>query len=315
MKSVRGWNCILRNDKEKIRAGQMEDGRRKFHRTGKAMKKHGNLREAAFLLPSLAGVFIFVFCPFADVVRRSFVNVAGKEFTGFHNYKMVLENKAFQLAAGNTLKFLLVCVPLLLAVSLLLANVVYFGGMKLYRDVCLLPMAIPVVSLTFVWRMIFHRNGLLNSYLGTTADWLNVSSAFWVLIGSFLWKNTGYYVVLWLAGLEGIPKELYEAAAVDGADFWTRFRYITLPGLKPVCSAAFVLAITGALKSYRESYLLSGEYPHKSIYMIPHLMHNWFRDMSMEKMSAAAVLLVLLFAGLVWPFRKKGGGNLDSLGG
>lgn len=122
-------------------------------------------------------------------------------------------------------------------------------------------------------------------------------------------------MVLWLTGLEKIPKELYEAAAVDGAGFWRKFCSITLPGLKPVFSAAFVLAITGTLKSYRESYLLAGEYPDKSIYMIQHLFHNWFRDMSMEKMAAGAVMLVCIFAVIVYPFRKKGGGNLDSLSG
>ncbi|MCI9136080.1 MAG: sugar ABC transporter permease [Lachnospiraceae bacterium] len=268
-----------------------------------------------FVLPSLAGVSIFVFLPFADVVRRSFASAAGKEFTGLHNYKVVLENKAFRLAVGNTGKFLLVCVPLLLAVSLLLAVIVHFGGMKFYRNVCLLPMAVPVVSLTFVWNMVFHRNGLLNSYGNSSIDWLNSSHAFGVLAASFLWKNTGYYVVLWLAGLEKIPKELYEAAAVDGAGFWRKFCSITLPGLKPVFSAAFVLAITGTLKSYRESYLLAGEYPDKSIYMVQHLFHNWFRDMSMEKMAAGAVMLVCIFAVIVYPFRKKGGGNLDSLSG
>ncbi len=265
-------------------------------------KIYCNLKDFVFVWPSLAGVSVFVFFPFADVVKRSFANVAGEMFVGFYNYKTVFENEAFHLAIGNTLKFIVVCVPLLLICSLLLANIVYFGTAELYRNVCLLPMAVPVVSLVFVWKIIFHRNGLINSCFGIETDWLNSCYAFWVLAATFLWKNMGYYVVLWLAGLESIPKSLYEAASVDGAGCCQTFWHITLPGLKPMFSATLILAVTGSLKSYRECYLLAGEYPDKSIYMIQHLFHNWFRDMSVEKMSASAVVLVCVFAVIAYPF-------------
>ncbi|MCI9083510.1 MAG: sugar ABC transporter permease [Lachnospiraceae bacterium] len=267
------------------------------------MKKiYCSLKDFAFILPSLAGVSIFVFVPFADVVKRSFTNVAGEMFVGFQNYKTVFENEAFHLAMKNTIRFILICVPLLLISSLVLANIVYFGTAKFYKNVCLLPMAVPVVSLVFVWKMVFHRNGLINSCLGIGTDWLNSSYAFWVLAATFLWKNMGYYVVLWLAGLNGIPQSLYEAAAVDGAGSGRVLWHITLPGLKPMFSATLILAITGSLKSYRECYLLAGEYPDKSIYMIQHLFHNWFRDMSVEKMSASAVMVVCVFTVIVYPF-------------
>ncbi len=268
-------------------------------------KIYGSLKDFAFILPSLAGVSVFVFFPFADVVKRSFTNISGETFVGLCNYKTVFENEAFHLAMRNTLKFILVCVPLLLVCSLLLANIVYFGTAEYYRSFCLLPMAVPVVSLVFVWKMLFHRNGLVNSCFGMETDWLNSSYAFWVLVTTFLWKNVGYYVVLWLAGLEAIPKSLYEAANVDGAGVCSTFWHITLPGLKPMFSAALILAIIGTLKSYRECYLLAGEYPDKSIYMIQHLFHNWFRDMSVEKMSASAVVIVCVFVVIVYPFRKR----------
>ena len=86
-------------------------------------KKDCNLKDFMFILPSLVGVSIFVFFPFADVVKRSFTNVTGQMFVGFQNYKTVFENEAFHLAMGNTLKFILICVPLLLICSLLLANI------------------------------------------------------------------------------------------------------------------------------------------------------------------------------------------------
>lgn len=273
---------------------------------GKGRKKiYYSLKDFVFVLPSLAGVSLFVFLPFADVVKRSFTNVTGEMFVGFRNYKTVFGNEAFHLAMGNTLRFILVCVPLLLACSLLLANIVYFGTAEYYRNFCLLPMAVPVVSLVFVWKMLFHRNGLINSYFGMEADWLNSSFAFWILAATFLWKNMGYYVVLWLAGLEAIPKSLYEAANVDGAGVCATFWHITLPGLKPMFSATLILAITGSLKSYRECYLLAGEYPDKSIYMIQHLFHNWFRDMSVEKMSASAVVIVCVFIVIVYLYERR----------
>ncbi len=276
-------------------------------------KRYQKLKCFAFLLPSLAGVSVFVFVPFGDVVRRSFTSAMGDTFTGLGNYRTVFTNTAFRLAAGNTGRFLIVCVPLLMAVSLLLANIVYFGNMQFYRKVCLLPMAVPVASLVFVWNMLFHRNGLLNSYLHLTEDWLHSSAAFTVLVVSFLWKNTGYYVILWITGLKDIPDSLYEAAVLDGAGTLAKFIHITLPGLKPMTSAVLILALTNAFKVYRESYLMAGEYPDKSIYMIQHIFHNWFRDMSIEKMAAGAVVMVCIFTVIVFPFRKKGGGNLETL--
>lgn len=268
----------------------------------------GGFKEFAFIIPSLAGVLIFVFIPFCDVVRRSFTNVTGKAFTGLNNYKVIFTKDAFRLAIMNTGRFIIICVPILLILSLLIANMIYFSRATIFRNICLLPMAVPIATMVFVWKMIFHRNGLFNSWFGFERDWIHSSNAFGVLVASYLWKNTGYYVVLWMAGLSGIPVCQYEAAGIDGAGSMNKFLYITLPGLKPMINTTLILAITGTLKSYREAYLLAGEYPDKSIYMIQHMFHNWFRDMSVDKMAAGAVIIVCVFAVVVYPFRKKGGG-------
>lgn len=279
----------------------------KFHRSWNCISqsKRRNLKSFAFVIPSLIGVFIFVLIPFCDVIRRSFTNVSGEIFTGLDNYKMLVENKAFLLAMKNTGRFIAVCVPLLLIISLVLANFIFFGRHNFLRKICLLPMAVPIASLVFMWQVLFHKYGLLNSWLHIEVDWLHSSNAYWILIFSFLWKNMGYYVVLWIAGLQGIPKSLYEAASVDGAGTIRKFYYITMPGLAPMASMTIVLALTGSFKSYREAYLLAGEYPDKSIYMVQHLFQNWFREMSLEKMTASAVILVCIFAVAVYPFRKK----------
>ena len=200
-------------------------------------KKNG-LLGLLFLAPSLLGVCIFVLIPFADVVRRSFRNAMGSSFTGIENYHTVWNNEAFRLAAGNTLRFILVCVPLLLLLSLVCALVI--SRMRIlqefFKTTFLFPMAIPVASVVLLWRLFLDQKGFFNeavSFLGLSpVHWMNSESAFGVLVFTYVWKNAGYDIILWLAGLSDIPKERYEAASVDGAGAWKSFLYVTLPGLR-----------------------------------------------------------------------------------
>ena len=184
-----------------------------------------------FLLPSLAGTAVFVLLPFAETVRRSFFDTLGRNFVGLANYRSVLGNSAFRLAAKNTARFVCTCVPLLLAVSLLLALGVRAVARRrdgsetrrgrLFRTSFLLPMAIPVASIVVLWQALFAQNGLVNGALAALGaqpvDFMGTGAAFWVLVLTYVWKNAGYDMVLWLAGLDGISADLYEAAAVDGA--------------------------------------------------------------------------------------------------
>ncbi len=257
-----------------------------------------------FLLPSLTGVTVFILLPFADVVRRSFTSVLGA-FTGLKNYQTVLHNSAFLRAAINTGKFTAVCIPLLLGISLL-AAVLLQGQKKLgsaLKSAYLLPMAIPVASVVLLWKVLFMRNGLLNGFLAwfgaEPVDWMNSGSAFYVLVFSYLWKNLGYDVILWLAGLAGIPEEIYEAARVDGAGEWRIFVSITMPNLLPSLYTIAVLSFLNSFKAFREAYLVAGDYPHESIYLMQHLFNNWFRDLALDKMAAAAVLTAAVILALV----------------
>ena len=175
-----------------------------------------------FLAPSLAGLCVFVLVPFADAVRRSFTDAMGSRFVGVANYASVLGNSAFRLAAGNTARFIGVCVPLLLCVSLLLAVAVRAAkdGGRIFKTTYLIPMAIPVASIVLLWQALFHRQGLVNAVLSALGaqpvDFMGTDAAFWVLIGTYVWKNAGYDMILWMAGLDGISDSLYEAARVDG---------------------------------------------------------------------------------------------------
>lgn len=251
-----------------------------------------------FLLPSFLGIFVFVLLPFLDAVRRSFFEAMGGRFVGFQNYRTVLENEAFRLAVKNTGRFILVCIPLLLLLSLLLSLMMQHRG-DFFKVSFLIPMAIPVASVALLWKIFFHNQGILNHLLiklgSQPTDWMNTDYAFLVLVFSYLWKNTGYDCVLWLSGLSGIPGSIYEAAAMDGAGAFKKFFYITLPGLLPTLYVAAVMSLVNSFKVFREAYLVAGAYPQNSIYMLQHLLNNWFISLDIQKMCAAAVMLAMVF--------------------
>lgn len=277
----------------------------------KRNKRKQNLSEERaawlFLLPSLLGLSIFVLIPFCETVRRSFTNALGTSWVGLKNYTGVVQNTAFQLAASNTAKFIAVCLPLLLAISLLLALLVRMLNPKgrLYKTTFLIPMAIPVASIVLLWQVLFEKNGFINGFLvkigAQPVDFMQTNAAFWVLIFTYLWKNSGYDMILWLAGLDGISDSLYEAASVDGATALQKFWFITLPGLLPTLGLTAVLSLLNTFKVFREAYLVAGSYPHKSIYLLQHLFNNWFLDLDLGRLSAAAVLTAIALLCLILP--------------
>lgn len=276
---------------------------------------HRKNRGIFFLLPSLLGVSVFYVIPYLDVVRRSFLGAVDGTFVGIKNYQTVLTNTAFRLAAGNTLRFTLVCMPILITLSLFVAVVLSKGKHgKLLKSCFLMPMALPAVSVALLWQLLFDKQGLLNGWLSifgvTGQDWMNTDNAFYILVFSYIWKNLGYDVVLWMAGLSGISESIYEAARVDGASEWKCFTRITLPNLKPALYTITVLSFLNSFKVFREAYLVAGNYPHDTIYLLQHLFNNWFRDMSLDKMAASAVLVsgviivLILLLGRMWEERE-----------
>lgn len=255
-----------------------------------------------FLLPSLAGTAVFVLLPYVDVVRRSFFEAAGGRFVAMQNYVTVVGNSAFRLASFNTLRFLVICVPLLVLVSLFCSMLI--AGLKeegiVFKTSLLVPLAIPVASIVLLWKLFFHPQGMVNQITALFGmagiDWINGDTAFGVLVFTYVWKNLGYDVVLWVAGLAAISDELYEAARVDGAGILARFLYVTLPGLSKTAFLVVSLSVFNSFKVFREAYLIAGEYPHESIYMLQHLFNHWFVTLDIQKMSAASVLLLLVVA-------------------
>ncbi len=288
----------------------------KFHRgKGIKMERKRMITAFLFLAPSFIGVLVFVFIPFLDAVRRSFYEAMSGKFVGLSNYETVFQNEAFQNASVNTLRFIAVCIPLLLAVSLALALLLNTMKNKseFFKTTFLIPMAIPAASVVLLWKVFFHNRGLLNGFLMALdlsgQDWINSDKAFAILVFSYIWKNAGYDMVLWLAGLSNIPPSLYEAASLDGASALKQFWYITLPALMPTFFIITVLSLLNSFKVFREAYLIAGDYPNDSIYMLQHLFNNWFTKLDIQKMCAAAVIVavvILLFILLLQKFWGEG---------
>ena len=263
-----------------------------------------------FLAPSLFVVSVMVLLPLLDAFRRSFFLAVSSRFVGLQNYISVMGNSAFKLAAGNTAKFIAVCMPLLLVISLSVALMLTAFQEKhgIFKTSFLVPMAIPVASIVLLWRVIFHRNGLLNGILAlwdaAPVDWIGSAASFGVLVFAYLWKNFGYDMVLWLSGISAINPALYEAAQIDGAGSIKRFVKITLPNLMPTLFTVTVLSLLNSFKVFREAYLIAGSYPDDSIYMLQHLFNNWFSNLDVDKMCAGAVMMASLVFILIMILQK-----------
>ena len=269
----------------------------------------------SFLLPNLLGVLYFSLIPILQVFLRSFQSIIGGKWVGIQNYTAVLNNAAFQRAISNTSKFTFVCIPLLVVISLVLAVLLYsipgIGGS--IRSIFLMPMAVPAASVVLVWKVLFHEKGLVNGALltlgGTGVNWMGSSAAFWMLVISYLWKNLGYTMILWTAGLSAIPESIYEAAQVDGANKWQTFLHITLPNLQGTAYTITVMSLLNSFKVFREAWLVAGDYPHESMYLLQHLYNNWFRELDFDKIAAASVMTSAVVFLLIGALRKAWDGD------
>lgn len=259
-----------------------------------------------FLAPSLIGFAIFFFIPFGTGIYDSLVDgPVGGRFVGLANYWSLLTNPIFLRAATNTLIFTAISVPLNMLISLSLALLLNreIYSRNTLRTLFISPLVIPVASVVFVWQVFFDLNGALNGFFNSIGlkpvDWMQSGWARLVVIIVYLWKNTGYDMVLFLAGLQNIPVQYYESASIDGAGPWRKFTRITLIYLTPTLFFVFIISIINSFKVFRETYLISGAYPHESIYMLQHYMNNMFNSLDYQKLTTAAFLMALVITALV----------------
>ena len=258
-----------------------------------------------FTLPALAGLGAFFVVPFGITMKMSLTESMGSsKFVGLKNYQDVLKSAAFKLAAKNTFKFFGVALPCILILSLLIALLLFRNLKKydIFRTFFVFPLVLPVSSVVLFFQIVFSDLGVVNGvleHLGMhAADWTG-EQAFWVLLILYLWKNTGYNVVLFLAALNSVPPDLYEAASLDGAGWWKKLTRITLPMIAPHTRFILVISIVNLFKSFREAYILFGDHPDQSIYMIQHFMNNNFINLNYIRLSVGAALVFLVIFALV----------------
>ena len=258
-----------------------------------------------FVLPSLAGLAVFTVWPFFDVVARSFQNNATTQWVAVSNYASVLSNEAFLLAAGNTAKFLFIGAPLLVLSSffaaLLISRIAAFQSLA--KSGLLLPLAIPVGTTALLISLFLDTGGLVNGLLTRFGfqphDWLGSASSFAILIICYLWRNVGFCTVLWLASFSKIPQSIIDASRVDGVSAFQLYTRIVIPLLRQAFFVVIIISIFNGFKVYREAYLLAGSYPTDSIYMLQHLINNWFVHLSISNIAVAAVVISIALSLLV----------------
>ena len=254
-----------------------------------------------FLSPSLLGVCVFFIVPFGVVVYYSLIDgVGSRNFVFLDNFVKLFQNSAFLLAAKNTLTFSAWAVPLAVALSMLLALMLEarIPLKSQFRTFFLSPMMVPVASV-----VLFNYNGTINEFLllfgADKIDWLQSAHSQAVVIILFLWKNLGYFMILFMAGLANIPKELLEVADVEGAGEMYKFFAIKLRYLSPTVLFVTILSLINSFKVFREVYLLTGDYPYETLYMLQHFMNNTFKSLDYQKLSAAAVVMALVMVVLI----------------
>jgi len=258
---------------------------------------------ALFLLPGLIGFIIFYIWPFFISLGYAFWDKpVNGSFVGFKNFLDLFQNKAYLKGLGNTLRFIGISVPLNMALSLGVAMLI--NKLRRHKEpfslVFLVPLVIPSGSMVSFWKSLFAYDGALNGLLRTFGiakiNWLDSSLALFVMVLIFIWKNLGYNMVLYLSGLSSIPKEYYEAASVDGAKPWQTFRHITLPHLASTSVLVLIMSIINSFKVFKEIYLITGSYPHDSIYTLQHFMNNMFSSLNYPRLTTATTILVVIIA-------------------
>jgi multiple sugar transport system permease protein len=256
-----------------------------------------------FVLPVLAALALSV----TDFDIYALADARNLRLVGLHNYAQLLQTPLFWQAFGNTLYFVVVGVPLSLAMSLgtallLHSRLARFPG--LFRTALFAPVVTTLVAVAVIWRYLFNpRYGWLNYALGglgiAPIDWLGDPDwAMPAIILFAVWKNFGYNMVIFLAGLQAIPETLYEAARIDGASAWGQFRHVTLPMLAPIVTLANILTIAGYFQLFAEPYVMTQGGPLQSTVSVLYFMYEeGFKWWNLGSASAVAFLLfVFIFA-------------------
>ena len=273
-----------------------------------------------FITPSMLGVLAFNLFPVLAALGISFTNwnlITPPEFASLSNYRILMSHPTFGRSLLNTLYYTAGSVPLKLILSLALAGALNqrIRGIAVYRTAYFMPVVSSMVAVGLIWSWLYDTNyGLINVILVkmhlSPVGWLTTTEwAMPAVIITSVWQSLGFSMIIFLAALQDIPKALYEAAKIDGADSWQLFRHVTLPLVTPAIFFALVMDLIGSLQAFGQFYIMTEGGPAKATTVIVfHIWQNAFEFFRMGYASAMAVVLFLLIlAGTIiqWRIRRR----------
>ncbi len=277
-----------------------------------------------FLAPALSAIFIFFFIPviaafiisFTDFDIYALGDYSTVRFIGLTNYFELFNDPLFWTALKNTFYFVLVSAPLSIMVSLgaaILLNSKLIKFKAIFRLSYFIPVVTTLVAVAIVWRFIYHpKFGIMNYFL----SWFNINPVDWLgdpvwampaIILMSVWKNFGYNMIIFLAGLQNISEELYEAAELEGASGWQKFKSITLPILAPTTAFVSIITMIGFFQFFAEPYIMTQGGPlNSTLSIVQYMYHEGFKWWNMGySASIAFVLFFIIFIGTLIQFKLR----------
>lgn len=269
-------------------------------------KYYGKTVPYLFLLPAGIVLLIFFFIPFFQTIGLSFLdysnNIYHASFAGLQNYVAILHNPVFYKVMLNTIIYLVVAVPVLAIIPLFLAILINqkIKGITLYKILIYLPVIVSIVVAAIAFKWLYAEQGILNYLLNVfhihSIGWLtDPKYAIYSVIIVTIWKGIGYYMMIYLAALMSVPKELYEACDIDGAGFFTKHLTVTIPHIMPTIALVTTISSISAMKIFAEIYVMTKGGPLNSTKTIVYYIYEKaFENLDLGYASAMAVILLVI---------------------
>ncbi|UJL45397.1 sugar ABC transporter permease [Virgibacillus sp. NKC19-16] len=269
--------------------------------------KRQKLTPYLFLLPGCVILGAFIFYPMLQAIWLSLTEynmIQDAEFIGVENYQNLFQDSLFWQTLTNTFIYLIGVVPALVIIPIFLAVLVNqkIKGIGFFRSAFFIPVVTSLVVAGIAWDWVYKEHGLLNYALEVVGiisepiGWLtSTSTVLFAVMVVTVWKGLGYYMIIYLAGLQSIPSDLYEAAKIDGANWWQQITRITIPMLMPFILVVSIMSSISAMKVFEEIYVMTGGGPlHSSETLVFYIYTEAFDNLNMGYASAAGVILFIL---------------------
>jgi putative chitobiose transport system permease protein len=260
-----------------------------------------------FLVPACIILGAFIFYPLLQAIWMSFTDynmISDPSFVGLENYKEIVEDDLFWKTLGQTFLYLIVVVPTLVILPIFLAILVNqkIKGIGFFRSAYYVPVVTSMVVVGITWKWVYADQGILNYLLQSIGiingpvHWLtSPTTSIFAVMAVTVWKGLGYYMVIYLAGLQAIPSDLYEAADIDGASKWKQIFHITIPMLMPSIIIVTIMSSISAMKVFEEIYVMTGGGPlNSSKTLVFYIYQEAFEKLRMGYASAVGVILLLI---------------------